>query len=247
MPEPTAALRRAAVSVIAGIVVVLLLGVGAWLVGGGPDDGPAETPVSGWARSTDPVPVDIEVRVDGEQITLGTGTAIDTGRPVERYVVAGDGVYFIPAGDGPTELLLATSDGVVATGAQPRFDSLHASPDGRYLGFLESSRLPWVAVVVDLATGEEVVRSAQGMGGDVMVEEQYEEFEPDLLGLTDVTAYVLTTDNVLTFDLGSGDSEVLVADRSERFWNEPWFEDLADTTRSATYVEPGLSGSPTTP
>lgn len=251
-PTPTAPGRRPPLGVLvaAGVVLVLLVGLGAWLVTRGPDDGLDGTPVGGWARSTDPIPVDTEVRVAGEQITLdpgGTDTVIDTGRPVERYVVAGDGVYFIPAGDGPTELLLATDEGVVPTGAQPQFDTVHASPDGRYLGFLETSRRPWVAVVVDLSTGEEVVRSTEGMGGHVSVEEQYEEFEPDLLGLTDDKAYVLTTDNVLTFALDSGDSEVLVADRSERFWEEPWFEELESTTRPATYVEPAVSGQPTTP
>lgn len=227
--------------VVATAVLGLVVAIGVWLLVRDGDTGGS----GAWSRSTDPVTTTGRVQVTGSVVTLGDGTTIDTGRAFEWYVVAGDGVYFLPARSagerGPRELFLATTEQVVATGAHPRPDTLHASADGRYLGFLDEERRPWTTVVVDLEQGREVVRTGAGMGEEQRVEEQYEEFEPDLLGISDRAAWVLTVDAVVRYDLPSGDSEVVVADRADHFWDEPWFEELSDpaVSRKATYVEQG--------
>lgn len=223
------------------LVLVLLVVGGVWLISGD-KDGP---PVGDWSPSGDPV-VPGETSVSGSVVTLPDGTKVDVGKRVAVYVVAGAGVYFLP--EGSDELHVATVDGDVSgVGAHPYPDSLYVSPDGRYLAFLEAERLPWKAVVVDLVEGDEVVRSTDGMGRGVGLEELYAELEPAVLGLTDTTAYLMTTDDVVAFDLDSGDSQV-IQDRSDSVLGKPWYATLADTEETLGPQRPVIpDGRSTTP
>ncbi|WP_156391791.1 MULTISPECIES: hypothetical protein [unclassified Nocardioides] len=206
----------------AALILVLLVGVGVWLIRD-PKDGP---PVGDWSSAKDPV-VPGKTSVSGNVVTLPDGTTVDAGQPIEVYVVGGAGVYFLPEDDD--ELHVVSVDGEVSTvGAHPYPDSLHVSPDGRHLAFLEADRMPWKLVVVDLVEGEEIVRSTDGMGHGVGLEELYAELEPAVLGLTDSTAYVLTIDDVVAVDLVSADRSV-VEDRAESVLGKPWYDELAAT------------------
>lgn len=175
-----------------------------------------------WTPSDDPVENrGLAWAADGV-VHLGDGSTIDTGSTITDFVVAGDGVYFMSSRD--SELELATEDGTTSTGVSPDPDTLATSPDGQYLAFIEYSGEEdrfgthvAEAVVVDLAAGEEVLRSSEGMGDadtDADLADLYEELPPEVYGVDDETAYVATTDKVLGFDLATGDSRVVNEDPS---------------------------------
>ena len=68
-------------------------------------------------------------------------------------------IYFV---QGRSDAVRATDGGPpVATGLQA--DELRVSEDGRYLGALETSTLPWSTVIVDLESGRVVVRWGRGL------------------------------------------------------------------------------------
>lgn len=134
-----------------------------------------------WSVSTDPVATDGLVWSNDDVVHLPDGTTVDVGEPTTTYVVAGDGVYFTPAGDdaghsstttGP--LHFADRDGEVTdTGITVYVESIGSSRDGRYLGFVDATSGPedrfsgqprGTAVVVDLTSGDRVVETADGMG-----------------------------------------------------------------------------------
>lgn len=210
----------------AALVLVLLFGVGIWLVGGGGTGGKDGPPTGEWPKAEHPI-LPGQARVSGSAVILPDGRSVDTGAPIDVYVAAGAGVYFLHEDDD--ELRVATVDGTVTDlGAHAHPDSLHVSPDGRHLAFLEISGKPWKAVVVDLVEGEEIVRSTDGMGRGVGLDELYAELEPTVVGLTDSAAYVMTTEDVVAFDLDSGDPEVL-QERGATVIHESWYEELART------------------
>ncbi|MDN4172293.1 hypothetical protein QWY28_05020 [Nocardioides sp. SOB77] len=222
---------------------VTALAVAALLaLGGCGEDGPAEEePPAGarWTGAGDPVDPSGLVWAAGGTVHLGDGTVIETDQEIEAYVVAGDGAYVVPAGDreGPgADLLLATGDRVEQTGAVVDPDTLRTSPDGRYLAFIDPATGEQdeygtpvaTAVVVDLVAGEEVVRSAAGMGdtGSDDLADLYEDAEsPAVLGLTHTTAYVAGPDGVLAYDLPSGDRDEL-ADSTSDVYDDDWFTAL---------------------
>ncbi len=207
-------------------MLVLLLGVGIWLVGGGGTGGKDGPPVGEWPEASDPV-LPGEAGASGGVVTLPDGRTVPTGAPIEVYVAAGAGVYFL--GEDDAELRVVSRDGeVTGTGAHAHPESLHVSPDGRHLAFLEVGARPWKAVVVDLVEGEEIVRSTDGMGRGVGLQELYAELEPTVIGLTDSTAYVMTTEDVLAFDLDTGDAQVL-QDRDDPVRGQPWYDELERT------------------
>ena len=143
-----------------------------------------EADATAWATSTDPVDPGGLVWASGSTVHLPDETTIDVGGPMMTYVVAGDGVYFTPAESaaaasehGPLTtgpLHFADGDGAVHDTATTVYvESLGASPDGRYLGFIDATSGPGdrfsdypqaTAVVVDLMTGERVVDTTDGMG-----------------------------------------------------------------------------------
>lgn len=168
----------------AALVAVLLAGAGCSDDPVGPGGGASSDPDDAtWATSTDPVETGGLVWASEDRVHLSDGTMIDVGEPMTTYVVAGDGVYFTPAGaeggadhsnmtTGP--LRFADRGGsVVDTGLTVYVESIGSSPDGRYLGLVDATSGPEdafsgqpraTAIVVDLTTGERVVESADGMG-----------------------------------------------------------------------------------
>ncbi len=198
--------------------------------GDAPADGQAgaasDSADGAWRTSTDPLPTDGLAWASGSTVHLADGTTIDTGAPLRTFVVAGDGVFFLPAEDSEDEAstgideqevqYAAPGGEVTATGLTLVTRTLAASPDGRYLGGIDASvgeqdeygTPVATARVFDLETGEEVVRSAEGMGdpGEDDLSVLYENVEIDVAALTSDTAYVEVADGTLAYDLASGDS-----------------------------------------
>ena len=199
------------------------------LAGCGDDTDDDPTPEgSAWPVSSDPVDPGGLVWATGSTVHLADGTTIDTGDSLGPYVVAGDGVFFTTdveasgtpreSGPNPSRLFLAEPDGTVTdTG----FDvaTLAASPDGRYLGVLDltsgerddfGTRQAEV-VVVDLTSGEEVVRSTEGMGDPESddLAALYPEIVLGVARLTEDTAYVEGVGEAWAYDLVTGEGEPL--------------------------------------
>ncbi len=179
-----------------------------------PDDeaGAAEDP---WPSTSSPVDTDGLVWASGDQVHLPDGSTIATDGPAGSYVVAGPGVWFTSArtGEGSElpELRVATPDGVETTGAHPHIGSLTSSDDGRFLVFLDrldEGTGPAELVVVDLTTGDEVVRSSEGLlpdeteGADWT--DLYEDAPVGVLGVADGTAYVQGLNTLVSHDLSTG-------------------------------------------
>lgn len=223
------------------------------------DEDPAGGGADGasWTRSEDPVdPTGLVWATEGI-VRLGDDTTIDTGEEIESYVVAGDGIYFVPASPPGAELMLATTDGVESTGAIADPATLRTSPDGRYLAFIDRTTGPdgggdtplATAVVVDLSEGEEVVRSSDAMGDpDDDLRDDYEEQEPTVFGLTDDTAYVGGPDGAISYELATGEGSP-AADSIGAAIEEDWYEDLrlldATTNPAGTWsIEVDFRGRP---
>ena len=181
---PVPLTRLAAPTTLATLLLVASCATsGDGAVDSGTDSATGEASAS-WSSSTDPVAAGGPVWAAEGVVHLPDGTTINVGGPVTTYVVAGDGVYFTPAGPGEdgTEhsnvttapLHFADRDGTVAeTGLTVYAESLGSSPDGRYLGLVDATSGPEdsfsetpvaTAVVIDLSSGKRVVDSTDGMG-----------------------------------------------------------------------------------
>lgn len=101
----------------------------------------------------------------------------------------------IPAFEEPTRWVLF--DGRRAASVPGDVDEVAVSPDGEHAGWIDREG-PWgpagrvaQVVVVDLRTGQRVLRTSEGMGGgwgdDLAV--RYEELEPTFLGFDEQRAY----------------------------------------------------------
>jgi hypothetical protein len=187
-------------------------------VGCGPDDDPSGSTAS-WPTTSTPVATDGLVWASGSTVHLPDGSTIDTEVRAGSYVVAGAGVWFASAEPGDLEgnelpeLRVATADGVEDLDVHPGIGTLTTSSDGRWLAFvdrLEDGAGAAEAVVVDLTTGEEVVRSGEGLlpsetaGADWA--DLYEDAPVGMLGVVDDTAYVQGLSTLVTHDLSSGES-----------------------------------------
>jgi hypothetical protein len=183
----------------------------------GTDDDPATTGKA-WPSTSTPVATDGLIWASGSTVHLPDGSTMDTEALAGAYVVAGPGVWFASAESGDLEgnelpeLRVATADGVEDTGAHPAIGSLTTSADGRWLAFIdrmEDGAGAAEAVVVDLTTGAEVVRSSDGLvpkqtsGADWT--DLYEDAPVGMLGVVDGAAYVRGLDTLLTFDLSTGE------------------------------------------
>ena len=184
----------------------------------GTDDDPATTG-NAWPSTSTPVATDGLIWASGSTVHLPDGSTMDTEALAGAYVVAGPGVWFASAEPGDLEgnelpeLRVATADGVEETGAHPAIGSLTTSADGRWLAFIdrmEDGAGAAEAVVVDLTTGAEVVRSSEGLlpseteGADWT--DLYEDAPVGMLGVVDGAAYVQGLDTLLTFDLSTGEA-----------------------------------------
>jgi hypothetical protein len=200
----------------------------------GPDRGtdtPAGETAATWSSSTDPVRAGGLVWAADGVVHLGDGTTIDVGGPMTTYVVAGDGVYFTPAGSGEdgTEhsnvttapLRFADSDGTVTeTGLTVYVESLGSSEDRRYLGLVDATSGPEdsfsdtplaTAVVYDLASGERVVDTTDGMG-DPDEDDLAHDYQEVYLGVrfpVADSALVEGLDDTRRYALPAGEGEVV--------------------------------------
>jgi hypothetical protein len=196
--------------------VALLVATLALTTACGPDD-PAGSPAA-WPTTSTPVATDGLIWASGSTVHLPDGTTIDTGVPAGAYVVGGAGVWFASAepnereGNELPELRVATADGVEDLGVHPGIGSLTTSADGRWLAFidrLENGAGAAEAVVVDLTTGEEVVRSSEGLlpseteGADWT--DLYEDAPVGMLGVVDGMAYAQGLDTLVSHDLSTGE------------------------------------------
>ncbi|CUR60721.1 exported hypothetical protein [metagenome] len=136
-----------------------------------------------------PLPSDAVVWAVGDTVHVGEQT-IQTGWPVRAMVVASGRLFFL---QGRSDVV-RVSDGASSRPTGFRTDELAASADGRFLGFLDQSEgWPWSSVVVDLESGEVVVRDAAGMGdADDDLPDLYEDAEPRVLGFDGDDLYVKT-------------------------------------------------------
>lgn len=239
--------------VLAGGAVVLvlaLMGCGADAGGGG---GSGDSSVD-WEASTERVDGTGLVYAVDDVVHLGDGSTIDLRTEPAGFVLAGDGVYFVPVGDDADgDLRLATADGVDSTGARADASSLRTSPDGRFLAFIDDrtgaedrfGTPVATAVVVDLAAGEEVLRSTDGMGdpeGDDDLADLYEDADgPAVLGVTGDTAYVDTPDGARAYDLADGQGREVP--ESQMPWVEDEQEDLVSPAGTWRIDNP-LDGPP---
>jgi len=186
----------------------------------------AEEEALTWPSGGEPLDPSGVVWAEGHTVHLGDDTTVDTRDPVHEYAIAGDAVYFTRAGDEAgaddpvdTRLWRATRQTVEQTDAYAA--ELTATADGRYLVYLDEESGPEddhgtpvaTVVAVDTRTGEETVRSTEGMGStsdDLAA--LYEDSPPTLRLVTGDTAYVSAAGTTRAFDLGSGDAEEVEAE-----------------------------------
>ena len=198
------------------------------------DEGDVKSPArsQAWRTSTDPVTTSGLAWAAGPTVHLSDGTTIDTGDYVNMFVVAGDGVFFVPtdseedAGsnaffDDAELMFAAPGQPVTGTGLRVSADYVGASEDGRYLAVIETTSgekdrfgTPQATVMAfDLETGEQVVDSTLGMGDPAEDDfaDGYSEAEMEIIALTDTSLYVGAMGNFV-FDLASGEGEEWAGD-----------------------------------
>ncbi|TWG92665.1 hypothetical protein L615_000700000720 [Nocardioides sp. J9] len=155
----------------------------------------------------------------GRTIHLGDGATLTSDVPVDRFVVARGGAYVVPRSrdDDPwPELHRVTPDGTEPLGVHPDRWTLTTSSDGRYLAFIDRGArrdqfdTPVAeVVVVDLETGEEVLRSDDDMGDPESddLADLYEDATPGIDGFVDGALHYTTTGESWRLDLESGETE----------------------------------------
>ncbi len=189
-------------------------------------------PDGGWPTADPPVDTAGLVWASGETVHLADGSTIDTDSPILQYVVGGAGVWFTPDDATPDdelpELMLATAASVTGTGAHPVQDSLTTSADGRWLAFLDRAEQgtgPAETVVVDLTTGEELVRSSEGVvtESDEDWADLYGDEPISVAGILDDTLYVFGLSEAISFRLPSGASRLI---SKETAYESAWLQAL---------------------
>ena len=168
-----------------------------------------------WRTSTAPVETSGLAWAVDSTVHLPDGSTIDTGEPIRAFVVAGDGVFFVPADEGEDDVLFDAPLWFVEPDGEPEDTGLEVtrehfatSPDGRFLVVLDADTDDGSAVmrIADLSTGE-LHDSEDGMdtsGIDDPVNHLLE-MEVDILGIDDeqLTARVIEGDFV--YDLATGE------------------------------------------
>lgn len=165
-------------------------------------------------------------------IHLGDGSTLDAGGAVRAFVLARGGAYVVREDDD--RLRRVGPEGTDELAARPDPQSLTVSPDGRYLALIDHSGrrdrydTPLAeTVLVDLATGRQVLRSDAGMGDTATddLADLYEELEPAVVGIDERRAYVRTTGDLRAVDLRTGEVEVL-GDEGTVLRDQPWYDDV---------------------
>ena len=153
---------------------------------------------------TGPLATDAVLWAVGDTIHVGGDRSIRTGRRVRGMVAANGRVYLL---QGRSDIV-RVSDGGRPRPTGFRADGLSASENDRYLGFLDKSEgVPWSTVIVDLESGEVVVRDDAGMGDpDGDLADLYEDAEPRVLGFDRDELFVQTAsgNQVMSWDPRTG-------------------------------------------
>lgn len=171
-----------------------------------------------WRTSQDPVRATGLTWAAESTVHLSDGSTIDTGEPVQAFVVGGDGVFFVPAdedNDGTfreADLFFAGPDGEgVDTGLDVDTGGLRTSPDGTTLAVLEADYDEGTAVMrlFDLSAGTDVT-SEDGMKPESSdpVDELLEA-EVEILGIDDDEVFARTLQGDYAYDLASGRGRAL--------------------------------------
>lgn len=166
-----------------------------------------------WRMSQDPVDVTGLSWATGSTVHLADGTTVDTGEPVQAFVVGGDGVFFVPRDDESdgtfrgAELLFAAPDGEATdTGLRVDTGGLRTSPNGRHLAVLEADYDEGSAVMrlFDLSTGEDL-SAEDGMEAESSdAVDELLEAEVEILAIDDDAVYARTLQGDYAFDLATG-------------------------------------------
>ncbi|GAB2861115.1 hypothetical protein GCM10027026_08580 [Myroides odoratimimus subsp. xuanwuensis] len=150
------------------------------------------------------LPTDAVLWALGDTIHVDDRT-IRVDRRVSAMVEANGWIFYRK---GYSDVVWAT-DGEESRRTSLRTDELAASESGRYLGLLDHSRgKPWSTVIVDLESGEVVVRDGAGMGnleGDLT--DLYEDAQPRVLGFDGERLLVQTAsgNEVMSWDPRTGE------------------------------------------
>ena len=148
-----------------------------------------------------PLPTDAIVWAVGDTIHVNE-RSIRVGKVVRAMVEANGRIYFI---QGRSEVVRVTGGGPPRrTGL--RTDGLSVSDDDRYLGMVdESEGEPWSTVIIDLESGELVLRDDFGMGdADDDFGVLYGEMDPRVLGFVGDELFVRTAADVTSWDARTG-------------------------------------------
>ena len=206
--------RTRFVGLRAATAAVLALGA---LTSGCGDGGPlggGDEPDWSVATQAPAFPGDGLIWALGSDVHLGDDSEVEAGQEVSEFVVTDTGLFTIGS-DRTLRFLDAESE---ETDLGIEADGLALSPDGRYFATVDFSSgeqdrygTPQAeTVVVDLTTGEEVLRSPEGMGdpGEDDFTALYSEYSFSLWFTDEQTLVVQATEPV-EIDLADGSAEVL--------------------------------------
>lgn len=219
---------------------------------GDPTSGSGASGAPEWPAAETPLEVDGPAWWADGALHLGNGTTIpvgDSGREPGDLVVGGDRVWVrgwtppadLPSTDrgdddlGPHDALHLVDASGEIDDTDVEVDSLAASPDGRYVAHIDLSSgeedrygTPQAAtVVVDTQTGEEVVRSTDGMG-DRSTDDfaaLYPDVELELLGFADGRFWVDAAEGLRAVD--PTDGRIVAVDPEDEPEDAPWREVVA--------------------
>lgn len=205
---------------------LLALVLAGGLAGCGDSAGGGGSDSAGWPSGRPAIDTSGLVYAVGDTVHLGDDSTVAVGKEVERFVLAGAGVFFTAGGHEAggdasyyvDPLYYSTGDGTAREVATDASD-LRASADGRYLMYLDLGSgekdgfgTPQAVVaVVDTTTGDVVARTTQGMGdpgSDDDLADLYEDAEPRLEGFTSDTAYYQGATEAVAIDLTTGQVSV---------------------------------------
>ena len=192
------------------------LAAAALLAGCDAGGGSAVDDDAAWRTSTAPVETTGLAWAVDSTVHLPDGTTVDTREEIRAFLVAGDGVFFVPADSGSTDGPSVDAPlWFVTPGGEPEDTGLEvterggvaASPDGRFLAVLDADTDEGSAVmrIFDLSTGE-VHDSADGMdtsGIDDPVDHLLES-EVEILDVDDEQLTARVIEGEVTYDLATG-------------------------------------------
>lgn len=206
---------RALGAVTAVIAMLALIGCDSNVpfVGDGPD----------WRTSTAPLDHAGLVWAMGSTVHFADGTTIDTDDDVRAFLVAGDGVFFVPFDSddddgnswafGDADLFYAApGTAAVRTGLSVDSSGVAVTPDGNRLVILDDDDSAGTAVmrIFDLRSGEEIAsKDGWDTSGIDDPEWYFNESEVKILAITDSHVYARTINGEYSYDLTTGEGQPL--------------------------------------